>query len=398
MSRFRAPARELSGEETPTPPAKLASGFSFRLPEMIANSRAPSRRRSSSASRNGSGVSTLPSPRSASRGSRSSSSAAAPRSPSRLSTTAAPHSPPLATYKQLTKRVPHLADSEYITGYYRHASGFSASLRSLLRVHNETANIYTHACGFFVCLWLLVHTLLAGDPASLGLGPSLPPPPPPPPALPLHPPCAGAPLWPLAVFLCGALVCLGCSVAFHAFAPVSPRVFAALAKADYVGISALIFTSMVPPLVYSFWDDAPALRAYLALAATTNAAAAAAGLTDRFRTPAWRWARASAFVACGVVGVAPLLHALWAARAPGAPRGAGDAAQRSLRGTVLMGAQYLVGALMYAARVPERWAPGSFDLFGSHAIFHVLVVTAVLTHWTTAASLHGWRDGLLCRA
>jgi len=313
----------------------------------------------------------------------------------RAAAAAAPPSPPLATYKQLRELLPHLADSEYVWGYYRHAPGFRASLRSLLRLHNESANIFTHAAGFAMCLWLLVRLL--SDPASLGLRfPAAPAPPPF--AQAPTPPCAGAPLWPLAVFLCGALACLGCSVAFHTFAPVSPAVFAALAKADYAGISALIFASMVPPLVYSFWDDAPALRAYLALAAATNAAAAALGLTERFRAPEWRAARAAAFAACGAVGVAPLLHALWASAQPGAPAGAREVALRSFWGTAGMGAQYLVGALLYAARVPERWAPGKFDIVGSHAIFHVLVVTAVHTHWTTAAALFDWRGSVLCAA
>jgi adiponectin receptor len=287
---------------------------------------------------------------------------------------------------------PHLADSEYIVGHYRHVPGFWASLRSLFRLHNETANIYTHASGFVMCSWLLLGVL--SSPEAVGLPPA---PTTTAPAL-LPAPCAGAPLWPLAVFLCGALVCLGASVAFHAFAPVSVRAFNALAKADYAGISALIFSSMVPPLVYAFWDDAHALRAYLALAAATNSAAAAAGTMDAFRSPAWRWARAGAFIACGVVGGLPLFHSLWRSGLPTAAPMEREAAWRAVYGTALMGAQYVVGAVLYAARVPERWAPGRYDLFGSHAVFHILVVTAVWTHWTTAAALFEWRDNALREA
>jgi adiponectin receptor len=258
---------------------------------------------------------------------------------------------------------PHLADSEFIVGHYRVAPGFRAALHSLFRVHNETANIFTHAAGFVLCAWLLRGVVLA--PADVGLAPAQPR------------ACAGAPVWPLAVFLVGALVCLGASVAFHTFAPVSAKAFVALAKADYAGISALIFTSMVPPLVYSFWDDAHSLRVYLALAAATNGVAAAAGTLDRFRSSEWRAARAAAFVACGLVGGAPLLHALWRSHQPDTPPDEHNAARRAVWGTLVMGTQYLLGALLYAARIPERYWPGWFDLFGSHAIFHVLVVTAV---------------------
>ncbi|GAB7350266.1 hypothetical protein MBLNU459_g0911t1 [Dothideomycetes sp. NU459] len=41
----------------------------------------------------------------------------------------------------------------------------------------------------------------------------------------------------------------------------------------------------------------------------------------------------------------------------------------------------LLGATVYAARVPERWFPYRFDLFGaSHQIFHIMIVIAALAH------------------
>ena len=49
---------------------------------------------------------------------------------------------------------------------------------------------------------------------------------------------------------------------------------------------------------------------------------------------------------------------------------------------VLQGVLYIVGAGLYAARVPEKWSPGSFDIWGSsHQIFHVLVVLAAASHF-----------------
>ena len=41
------------------------------------------------------------------------------------------------------------------------------------------------------------------------------------------------------------------------------------------------------------------------------------------------------------------------------------------------------GASIYAARVPERWYPRTFDLWGSsHQIMHVLVVCGAFSHTT----------------
>lgn len=60
-------------------------------------------------------------------------------------------------------------------------------------------------------------------------------------------------------------------------------------------------------------------------------------------------------------------------------------------GLILMGSFYLIGALMYATRIPERFLPGFFDYVGSsHQWFHVLVVLAVLIHYKTTNTLYSW--------
>lgn len=49
---------------------------------------------------------------------------------------------------------------------------------------------------------------------------------------------------------------------------------------------------------------------------------------------------------------------------------------------ILQGLLYIVGAMIYALRIPERFAPGKFDKFGSsHQIFHVFVLAAASTHF-----------------
>ncbi|KAK6538749.1 hypothetical protein TWF694_010322 [Orbilia ellipsospora] len=52
-----------------------------------------------------------------------------------------------------------------------------------------------------------------------------------------------------------------------------------------------------------------------------------------------------------------------------------------LKWLVAEGVAYIVGALLYAARVPERWKPGKFDIIGaSHQIFHILVLVGAGCH------------------
>lgn len=109
---------------------------------------------------------------------------------------------------------------------------------------------------------------------------------------------------------------------------------------------------------------------------TTLAAATSLVSTHpSFRTPALRPFRALMFVLMGLSAVFPVLHSI---------KLFGIAHMRQSVGldwVVLQGVLYIAGAGIYAARVPERLAPGKFDIWGSsHQIFHVLVVAAAACH------------------
>lgn len=134
-------------------------------------------------------------------------------------------------------------------------------------------------------------------------------------------------------------------------------------------------------------------------------------LLPQFRMPAWRPFRAGMFVAMGLSAIFPVLHGIEMFGAAQMER------QIGLSWLVTQGLLYILGAGIYAvstramigarkvdphdsrdklmagltgvtfvrrwlqARVPERWAPGSFDIWGSsHQIFHVLVVMAAGAH------------------
>lgn len=123
-------------------------------------------------------------------------------------------------------------------------------------------------------------------------------------------------------------------------------------------------------------------------------------LFPRFRTPAWRPFRAFMFVAMGLSALFPVLHGVKTFGVAQMER------QMGLSWLVTQGVLYILGAGIYAvsrlhcqcrmacqrfnsnirlillqARMPEKLAPGSFDIWGSsHQIFHVLVVMAAGAH------------------
>lgn len=81
------------------------------------------------------------------------------------------------------------------------------------------------------------------------------------------------------------------------------------------------------------------------------------------------------FVLMGLSAVFPVLHGIKLYGAEHLRKSVG------LDWVVFQGILYIAGAGLYAARIPEKWAPGRFDIWGSsHQIFHVLVVLAAASH------------------
>ena len=60
------------------------------------------------------------------------------------------------------------------------------------------------------------------------------------------------PRWPLFVFLCSAMFCLGCSATFHLFHIENKAINDMLNRLDYGGISVLIMGSSYPAIFYTY--------------------------------------------------------------------------------------------------------------------------------------------------
>jgi len=188
------------------------------------------------------------------------------------------------------------------------------------------------------------------------------------------------------VFVCSALVCLACSVAFHLFWVVSQTAYRLLARLDYSGIALLIGGSCCPVIEYALACDRTAVLLASTFMYSLCAAAVAMGLTERFSAEAWRPVRAGVFVGVGCAGILPIV---WVALTVGDD----PVVRQALAQMVVMGVMYVVGAGLYVSRVPERFFPGMLDLFGaSHQLFHALVFGAALLHYHTVLLLFRWRD------
>jgi adiponectin receptor len=180
---------------------------------------------------------------------------------------------------------------------------------------------------------------------------------------------------------------MGSSAAFHLLHVVDKRAFELLSRADYVGIALLIAGSVFPPYTYSFWCE-PFFRClYLSLICALCLCCCVMGMLERFSTKKYLWPRTLAFMGAGLANLVPMLHLALAGRSM-----QHEEVRYVLRALGIMAVFYVGGAFIYGLRIPERWARGRFDYFGSHAIWHVLVLAACLTHYDAVLVHWRWRS------
>ncbi|KAI8837841.1 hemolysin-III related-domain-containing protein [Chytridium lagenaria] len=251
-------------------------------------------------------------------------------------------------------------DDVYIlTGYRRIQFTYRGCFRSLFYIHNETGNVYTH----------LIGTVFFARSSSSS---------------------STAPLSPNdTIIIITTSVPTAISTTFssrsHHYGvssyPYSCGIFTHLYttawnKADYVGIVFLIVGSFIPAVYYGFYCYRTLQLIYIPTMVFFGLATAIVTMSKRFSTPKYRYLRTTLFLALGLAGVVPLAHVLIIYK----PEFAAEA--MALRYVGAMGLMYILGAALYASRVPERWFPGKFDIwFQSHQLFHVLVVMAAVTHY-----------------
>lgn len=258
-------------------------------------------------------------------------------------------------------------DNQHILTGYRPASGsFVVSFQSLAYIHNETVNIYSHLLPSLLSmpLSLAVYKAIASRYDS----------------------ATQADIVAFGFFFAGAVFCLGMSALYHTISNHSPLVARIGNACDYVGIVGLIAGSFIPSVYYGFYCMPRFQLLYWTMISAIGVGCAVVSVTPKFRTPEWRPYRAGMFVSMGLSAVFPVAHGLWVF---------GYLQMKKQIGffwLLLQGLLYILGAGIYAARVPERWLPGRFDILGSsHQVFHVLVVLAASAHLTGLLQAYDYR-------
>ncbi|KAH6917946.1 hemolysin-III related-domain-containing protein, partial [Coprinopsis sp. MPI-PUGE-AT-0042] len=250
-------------------------------------------------------------------------------------------------------------DNEFIVkGYRRLQHSWRGCLASIFGyLHNESTNIHSHLWGAVLFAYFLFS--FYPDYVSTHVGAT----------------------WKdtavMTVFLISAIFCLLGSATYHTSECHSEKVATRCHALDYSGIVILIVGSFFPSIYYGFFCD-PHLQAfYLSAITVMGVGAACIVLNPEYAKPTHRVARTSVFVGLGLCAVAPVGHLLLTTH------GIHELMiHMGFRWLLLSGVLYLVGAVTYACRFPERCSPGTFDYFGaSHQIFHFFVVFAAIAHF-----------------
>ncbi|KAK8137056.1 hypothetical protein PG984_004996 [Apiospora sp. TS-2023a] len=254
--------------------------------------------------------------------------------------------------------------SEHLrTGYRRETASWKDCLRSWTYLHNETVSIFSHVLGALLFLSLPYHIFNTEIPPRYAVA-------------------TRADVMVCSIYFGGVAICFILSTIFHTFMSHSPTVYARGMRLDFQGILLLMWGSTVPLAYYHFGE--PCRHIMQSASATTyGVVTTALAMLCSLATfhpgiggPRLGHARAVLFAAFGVGSfLVPVGHGIWAY---------GWAEQSRRLGLPWIGLTVLfngVGVVLYAFKIPEKWYPKVFDIFGaSHQIMHIMVVSAALAY------------------
>ncbi|CAI7606741.1 unnamed protein product [Penicillium palitans] len=262
----------------------------------------------------------------------------------------------------------------YIRTSYRPVTpSISRCLSSLLYLHNETVNVYSHLIPATIALLgngLLYVYFSASFPDATWAD-----------QLVFH------------IYLTTSVICFGISSAYHTFLCHSARYTDLWGRLDYVAIVFQILGSFISGIYIGFYCEPHLQKLYWSMIGSLGFLTGFVVVHPKLQSQKWRLLRLSTFVATGLSAFAPIIHA-----ASIFPYKQLDQ-QAGLRYYYLEGLVIVIGVLFYAVRLlfqnglmqdeadwwqthfPESRRPGSFDIWGSsHQVFHISVVIGAIVH------------------
>ncbi|MCJ1306466.1 hypothetical protein MMC25_000108 [Agyrium rufum] len=237
---------------------------------------------------------------------------------------------------------------------YRFSETKVECIRSAFKPSNELVNIWTHVIGLLIVLAIAFYFY----PTSPNFGDS-----------------SYADVFIAALFFFAACKCLVCSCMWHTMNSIADQtLMERFACVDYTGISLLIAASIMTTEYTAFYCEPVSRWTYISSTAILGVAGVILPWHPTFNRQDMAWLRVAFYVSLAATGFAPVIQ-LNLTR--------GSAWSYYFYAPILKSVLvYLVGAIIYAMKLPEKLVPGWFDYIGgSHNIWHVMIVLGILFHY-----------------
>ena len=262
----------------------------------------------------------------------------------------------------------HLMENRFVLSNHRAHYSIADCWRSVLFLHSETMNIWTHLVGGLIFLWNAL--LLPGT---------------------THP----------LVRVQAALTAAGflVSVAAHTFTPYSEPMYRMLFKLDRVGVAIFLGGAVVAALSQCF-RCAPLAQTVWVLAGVALATLASIlnfGPSTNNRKRVLYVVTYSLEV---LMSAFPVFVERWRLLAnEGAYSSAAAAAVHANVDNAALAYLFgAIGSVFYASNLPERLKPGSFDYLPGHSLMHIFSVMATLQFLKVTMSWEVVAQGMQCDA
>ncbi|KAH9902194.1 HlyIII-domain-containing protein [Xylariomycetidae sp. FL2044] len=258
----------------------------------------------------------------------------------------------LLKYEELP--VPWRVNPHILKGY-RFSESKLACARSMFGISNETVNIWSHALGLLLVLAVAFYFYPASQNFSL---------------------YTKTDVFIAAIFFFAACKCLACSTIWHTMNCVADQtLLERFACIDYTGISLLIAASIMTTEYTAFYCEPVSRWTYITGTAVLGIAGTILPWHPRFNGQDMAWLRVGFFIGLGATGFLPIFQIMLT-------RGPAWAFEFYTGSNLVKSlCVYVLGACVYASKVPERWFPGAFDYFGNaHNLWHLAVLGGILYH------------------
>ena len=152
----------------------------------------------------------------------------------------------------------------------------------------------------------------------------------------------------------GAILCLSFSTTFHLFDIANAKLHGFLSRLDYGGISLLIMGSAFPPLIYGYGCNPIRSFACLIFIGVNCTISFILTLIPAANTAKYMKLRGILFISTGLSAGIPAVYTSFT----NDPNVTFKLTPWAIGGVI-----YILGALFYVFKIPERFAPGRFDIF-----------------------------------